>query len=80
MRPSHGTFATPAALAAGFWLAFSAASALAADPAPAATPRATIEKPEFDAGEVIKGKEVEAVYLVRNDGTGELRLLSVKPG
>ena len=71
------SFGAAVALAAGL------PAASAADPPPKAdshVPRLAIEKPEFDAGEVVKGKDVEAVFLVRNDGQGELRLLSVKPG
>lgn len=84
-------FAVASALVARFWSFDAVVPAVAADPpsgpasAPVADPaapppRATIEKPEIDAGEVVKGKEIEATFLVRNDGKGELRLLSVKPG
>lgn len=45
-----------------------------------AGPKLFIEKAEIDLGRVERGKEAEAVFRVRNDGTEILRILSAKPG
>lgn len=44
------------------------------------TPRLTVERTEIDAGTVVRGKLVEAVFELRNEGTADLRILSAKPG
>ena len=50
------------------------------EPAAAAGPRVTVEKPEIDAGKVTRGKVLEAAFELRNDGDADLRILSAKPG
>ena len=54
------------------------APAVSADAPPA--PKAVFETTSFDGGSIRPGADVEASFTVRNDGTGELRILSVKPG
>lgn len=46
----------------------------------APTPRAVFESTQFDGGPVPPGAEVQARFVVRNEGAGELRILAVKPG
>ncbi len=48
------------------------------DSAPA--PRLAVAKTEIDAGTVVRGKVVEAVFELRNEGNADLRILSAKPG
>jgi hypothetical protein len=43
-------------------------------------PRLVVAKTEIDAGTVVRGKVVEAVFELRNEGTADLRILSAKPG
>lgn len=43
-------------------------------------PRLAVAKTEIDAGTVVRGKVVEAVFELRNEGTADLRILSAKPG
>ncbi len=45
-----------------------------------AGPKLVVETAEIDLGRVERGKEAEAVFRVRNDGTEVLRILSAKPG
>ena len=46
----------------------------------APVPRLAVETTEIDAGTVVRGKLVEAVFEFRNEGTADLRILSAKPG
>lgn len=46
----------------------------------APTPKAVFPSTSFDGGGVAPGAEVEAQFVVRNEGAGELRILAVKPG
>lgn len=43
-------------------------------------PRAEVPEPSIDAGEVVQGERVEAVFEIRNAGESELAILSAKPG
>lgn len=45
-----------------------------------AGPKLSVVKAEIDLGRVERGKEAEAVFRVRNDGSEILRILSAKPG
>jgi hypothetical protein len=45
-----------------------------------AVPRVALATTEIDAGTVVRGKLVEAVFELRNEGTADLRILSAKPG
>jgi hypothetical protein len=46
----------------------------------ALVPKAVFETTNFDGGAIAPGADVQASFTVRNDGTGELRILAVKPG
>lgn len=46
----------------------------------ATAPKAVFETTTFDGGAIAPGADVQASFTVRNDGTGELRILAVKPG
>ncbi len=54
--------------------------AVAAIPTAAAGPRAVVETPKIDLGQVPRGDSVEARFVIRNDGDEVLRILKVKPG
>jgi hypothetical protein len=43
-------------------------------------PRVEVPEPAIDAGEVVQGERVEAVFEIRNAGESELAILSAKPG
>jgi hypothetical protein len=43
-------------------------------------PRAVIESPTLDLGQVPRGQAVEARFALANGGDSELRILAVKPG
>ena len=43
-------------------------------------PHITIESSQFDAGDVWEGETVTHTFKVKNTGTGELLIKSVKPG
>lgn len=47
---------------------------------PIPVPRLLVEAKEFDAGDVLRGHEVEASFALRNTGEEILRILSAKPG
>lgn len=42
-------------------------------------PRATVDQPVFDAGQVPVGEEIEAVWEIRNEGTAPLEITQVNP-
>ncbi|HEX6853558.1 MAG TPA: hypothetical protein VF139_19335 [Candidatus Polarisedimenticolaceae bacterium] len=46
----------------------------------APAPKAVFETTTFDGGPVAPGADVQAQFVVRNEGAGELRILAVKPG
>jgi ribulose 1,5-bisphosphate synthetase/thiazole synthase len=68
----------PRTLASVLVLAALVAAPVLAQDAPA--PKAVFESTTFDGGPVAPGAEVQAKFVVRNDGAGDLRILSVKPG
>lgn len=44
-------------------------------------PNMVIDKEIYDAGVVVRtGAPIEHVFLIKNTGTGELRIFDVKPG
>lgn len=43
-------------------------------------PRILVEQGIIDFGEVLRGKEVEGSFVVRNTGGETLRILDAKPG
>lgn len=49
-------------------------------PGPAALPRLEVEQDVIDFGELLRGKEAEASFVVRNTGGATLRILNAKPG
>jgi len=48
--------------------------------APAAAPRLELEATEIDLGTIERGETAEALFVLRNTGARELRILEVKPG
>ena len=67
-----------AALAA--LLSFSAAAdAPVSDDPVAAAPRIEVLEQSIDAGTVVQGDRVEAVFEIRNTGGAQLAILSAKP-
>ncbi|MFQ5350132.1 MAG: DUF1573 domain-containing protein, partial [Thermoanaerobaculia bacterium] len=48
-------------------------------PAMAAAPRAVVEKPVVDVGEVRKGEEIHQEFVIRNAGDAALEITEVKP-
>ena len=55
-----------------------------AQTAPAVSPenaaKASVAEDTFDAGNIIKGKKVEHVFVIKNMGKSDLEILSAKPG
>ena len=46
-----------------------------------AKPKAVIEQPTYDAGEIYRtGAKLEHAFIVKNTGAAELQILSAKPG
>jgi hypothetical protein len=43
-----------------------------------ANPRAFIDQPDFDAGEVLKGKEIVHEFILKNTGDEPLLLKEIK--
>ncbi|MDX1503025.1 MAG: DUF1573 domain-containing protein [Thermoanaerobaculia bacterium] len=62
-------------LATGLLLAFAALAAAAQAPAP----RAVVEQPVVDVGNVNRGKPIRRDFVIRNAGTAPLEITEVKP-
>lgn len=43
-------------------------------------PRLVIEQEVLDVGQVIRGQNATGTFILRNEGTDTLRVLSAKPG
>jgi hypothetical protein len=43
-------------------------------------PKFFIRNRSFDVGNVYEGQDISHVYKVRNNGSGELHIINVKPG
>jgi hypothetical protein len=43
-------------------------------------PKFFVRDRTFDAGEVYEGQDINHVYKVRNNGSGELHIINVRPG
>ncbi len=66
-----------------FVAAFSAASFAQANPkgkAPEKTPIVIIAEKSINLGDVLEGQDYTHTFIVKNGGTAELQILSVKPG
>jgi hypothetical protein len=71
---SNGTQAQPVP-------APSAAAPKTSDPAKDPPgPKMVVEQDVFDAGQVVRGTQTSATFVLKNEGTEPLKILSAKPG